>query len=779
MFLTAVTTEHLERIRATELVVLDLETTGLTPFGQPIRIGKATRVAGMTLNQYTQRVQEKAGREVTTDATLRPRILAIALDGDPSRLYAWDLDAPKVAQRIEDLVEACVDGKIVCGHNLAFDLSWLSWMHEGAVPRGILDSALLVRTHRPGIAQIGLNIRAEKASRPAVKETALELVKQRKTGGSLAGLAAYFEVEGAEDIDKAYQGPANWALNPLSKGHHAYATGDVIVPLELCRRIIGADRADPVEIYNQAMQSQHYRVTQSAVLRLVQMHHVGMPFDPDRAGAYQSELYSSIKRAAGAMIEEAPEAFGQHRETLQAMTASLNATLKEALAGYAESRGVSLRDNEGAPVVDRKVAALAGARDLPAWRHWEALQDGKKRYAMVSEYLDIANTTNDKSSAPKTTLHGLIGVNCATMRTSSQKPNMQNIPNGPMRELFAPGPGYKIIAADYSQIELRIAAALAARSVSEARRMDGKQKRWIEDTIRNADGLGPVPARPKMEPQAYTTTEDRIEAYVQTYRHELHNAWVDIKRRGMPLVEVFRKGLDPHLVTALAICIRKGSWDIPEGESSIVGFMEGCSTDDVAALKERFGAERKAAKAVNFGLLYGMQPWKLWRTGVTDYGLNWSEAEAEDAHAAWLDQYPEVRFWQLWTKLAKKQGRQKMVVRGAGGALESEEKTVWQTRTLTGRTCIAESLNKALNYQDQGSGADMILRAIIECPGNSARGWLCDVVHDELVAVAPEETAEEYAQEIVQAMKRAGESALGPYGIPVEVEYGIGDGWSH
>jgi DNA polymerase I-like protein with 3'-5' exonuclease and polymerase domains len=58
-------------------------------------------------------------------------------------------------------------------------------------------------------------------------------------------------------------------------------------------------------------------------------------------------------------------------------------------------------------------------------------------------------------------------------------------------------------------------------------------------------------------------------------------------------------------------------------------------------LKEQFGEERQAAKAANFGLLYGMQAAGLHDYGVTDFGLSWTLEEASDTRRAWFELYPD------------------------------------------------------------------------------------------------------------------------------------------
>lgn len=762
MFLTKVTEHHLNQIRKSSVVVLDLETTNLTPFQAEQRIKNTTKVAGTTVKQYRELFPD-----LTIDTTPRIRILSISLEGLKSKVFAWDLDKLSSADCFR-ICDTCIRDKIVGGQNLAFDLSWLSWVTD-AQPAGLLDTVLLVRTHRPGIATAGMNIRAHRASRVAVKIAARKMLKQKRTAASLAGLAAYFEIEGAEDIDKQFQKPQNWCLEPLSQGHYDYATGDVEVPMELASRILGVT-GSAISLYELAIQDKHYDISQKAVLRLVKMHRRGMPIDTNMSRKYQEELATAVSFNANALVAGVPELY-PFSVSLRTMSSSLTKDLKEALACWAEREEISLRKDNGDVAVDKKEAAIRGALAIPFWSNWLALQDSKKRYAMVSEYLDIQRPISDGYG----TLHSLIGINCATMRTSSQKPNMQNVPNGKMRMLFSPPPGYSIIAADYSQIELRIAAGLAKRAVIEADA--GNAKRWVNEAIA-AGKRGQVIAGPEKDPMEYQDEEARIGAYLDQYRHGLTSALVDMQRVGMPLVQVFELGLDPHLSTALGICIRKGTFILPADCITVVDFLKTQSKDQVSELKEKYGNERKAAKAVNFGLLYGMAAFKLWRTGVTDYGLTWTLEEAAQARDAWLDQYPEVRFWQIWTRCTSKAGRFTMMMK-EGADLVEKDQTLYDIKTLSGRSIYAASMNSALNYGDQGTGADMTLEAIVLCPDDTADGWLVDVVHDEIVAIAKDSYTSKYTSLIIKAMEVAANNSLAQYDIPVEVEAGSGRHWNH
>ena len=779
-FLSALTTEHLETLAEARVICLDIETTGLTLFAPECRVGKRTKIGGAAFSAYTERFPF-----ATVDTGLRARVLSVSLEGDRDRVMAWDLDALTPEAR-RALVEAVIGGKIVAGANLAFDLSWLSHYAPGVRPAGILDTHILVRTERPAIAQVGLAYRATSASRDAIAERASKMVSGRKSGASLEAMALYFELDGCEEIDKRYQRPENWSVSPLSDEHYKYATGDVEIPVDVCRRILRmSEGASALEIYEAAVASPHYQRAMAAVFRLVDMHASGMPFDAEVCETMRVEAFQQITESATRLLEAFPE-LGPHKETLYTAKQSVPQALKGALADCLEARGVDLRGTDGAVVIDKKGAILAGAGDVPGWQYWAELQDAKKRLTMLSEYQDLARNSVRSAGGrcvEGPTIHSLIGINAATMRTSSQYPNIQNVP-GCLRSVYAAPEGKVIIAADYSQIELRIAAALAARAYHEAldRPHHGEQAapKWVREAIAAARMSGREHPAPERAPHDIEDPQARMQGYLDSYKHTLTRAVLRIRRVGMPLVDVFRKGLDPHLATGLAMLERQGGWERPEGFETIPAYLASLTDEEAAGMKAEYATARKAAKAVNFGLLYGMQAPKLWRTGVVDYGLAWTEEDAAAARDAWLEAYPEVAFWQVWTRVVNKMPgcpRMELAAPAKGGGTYNEERTIWSVKTLTGRTCVADSMTKALNFQDQGSGADMVLSALPLIPDDH-RGRLVNLVHDEIVAVAEAEHAESYAETIKAAMIAAGDEALAAYGIPVEVEYGIG-AWDH
>ncbi|MGB8971654.1 MAG: DNA polymerase I, partial [Pseudomonas capeferrum] len=260
----------------------------------------------------------------------------------------------------------------------------------------------------------------------------------------------------------------------------------------------------------------------------------------------------------------------------------------------------------------------------------------------------------------------------ATGRLSSSDPNLQNIPirtaeGRRIRQAFVASPGYKLLAADYSQIELRIMAHLA-------------------------------------------------------------------KDEG--LLRAFRNNLDVHRATA----------------AEVFGVaLENVTTD-----------QRRSAKAINFGLIYGMSAFGL----AKQIGVD--RKQSQDYIDRYFARYPGVLAYMERTR-----------------AQAAEQGFV---ETLFGRRLYLPDINAknpalrkgaertAINAPMQGTAADIIKRAMV-----NVDNWLTESgldarvilqVHDELVLEVREELVEQVKDEIRLHMSRAAQ-----LDVPLLVEAGIGANW--
>ncbi|MBN2586145.1 MAG: DNA polymerase I [Candidatus Fermentibacteraceae bacterium] len=170
---------------------------------------------------------------------------------------------------------------------------------------------------------------------------------------------------------------------------------------------------------------------------------------------------------------------------------------------------------------------------------------------------------------------------------------------------------------------------------------------------------------------------------------------------------------------------------------------------------------RRKAKEVNFSILYGISPWGL------SNRLNIGRGEATEIIDRYIETYPEVEsYFRQCVEYAEKHG---------------------ETRTILGRKrefkgmakakgAIRSSMERmAVNTTIQGSAADIIKLAMLRVHGRLAEmadAGLVLQVHDELVATAPAEMAEDVAEIIRTEMASAFSLE-----VPLVVDTGIGENW--
>lgn len=211
-----------------------------------------------------------------------------------------------------------------------------------------------------------------------------------------------------------------------------------------------------------------------------------------------------------------------------------------------------------------------------------------------------------------------------------------------------------------------------------------------------------------------------------------HLARCDALRR------VFHEGRDPHRATA----------------ATITGKPEEAITDH----------ERKLAKAVNFGFLFGMGARRFRSYAADGYGVELSDAEAAQARAAFMRTFPGIAAWhQRVGGLSRRPGP--VTVRTALGR---------RKRFPPGKV----SFNAALNIPVQGTAAEGFKRAMVELAPALAelggRGVM--VVHDEYLVEVPRAQAQQARERLVEIMKTSMASVVTT--VPIEVEAEIRSAWS-
>ena len=176
-------------------------------------------------------------------------------------------------------------------------------------------------------------------------------------------------------------------------------------------------------------------------------------------------------------------------------------------------------------------------------------------------------------------------------------------------------------------------------------------------------------------------------------------------------------------------------------------------------LEEVTDDERQAAKAVNFGLIYGMGAKGLQSYAQNTFGVNMTEQDAIIFRARFFTAYQGLNQWHQREKQSARR----------------------ETRTLIGRRREWNDdpkLTEILNTPVQGCAADIIKKALTMLPDalNETRAMIIGCVHDEIILEAPEDKAEQVAQILKNTMEKAGQDIL--KSVPVIAETTIANSWS-
>ncbi|NOR42262.1 MAG: DNA polymerase I, partial [Gammaproteobacteria bacterium] len=289
---------------------------------------------------------------------------------------------------------------------------------------------------------------------------------------------------------------------------------------------------------------------------------------------------------------------------------------------------------------------------------------------LKSTYTDkLPLQVNEKTGRIHTSYNQTVA---ATGRLSSTDPNLQNIPirseeGRRIRKAFIAPQGYKMLAADYSQVELRIMAHLS---------------------------------------------EDKT------------------------LLKAFAEGVDIHKATAAEV------FGVPLDEVEI--------------------EQRRAAKAINFGLIYGMSAFGLAKQ------LNIGRYEAQEYIDVYFARYPGVKVYMDKTREQAHDRGYVETVFGRRLYLPEINSRNGQRRQYAERT--------AINAPMQGTAADIIKRAMISVDkalaASKVDARVVMQVHDELVVEVLESDVDAVTDLLRNEMEQAASLK-----VPLVVDIGVGDNW--
>lgn len=398
-----------------------------------------------------------------------------------------------------------------------------------------------------------------------------------------------------------------------------------------------------------------YKDLELPVMRVLQkMERTGVLIDGDKLANQSKELGERIDAVRAHIDEIVGEPFnpGSPKQLAHILFEKQGLPVKKKTAS-------------GAPSTDEEVlSALALDYPLP-----KAILEYRALTKLKSTYTDKLAGLADAEGRVHTTFGQTTAV---TGRLASSDPNLQNIPvrteeGRRVREAFVAPKGWRILSADYSQIELRIMAHISGD-----------------------EGL----------------------------------------------LSAFRRGEDIHRATAAEV------------------FHE--SLDEVSA------QQRRMAKVINFGLIYGMSAFGL----AQNLGVERSVA------SHYIDEY-----FARYPKVAEYMQRTRVQARTQGFVETAFGRRLWLPDIVSSRAPVRAAAERAaINAPMQGTAADLIKMAMVAVENwlekEGSRSRLILQVHDELILEVPEDEVETMRVKIPELM-----SSVVRLSVPLVAEVGVADNW--
>jgi len=531
--------------------------------------------------------------------------------GNYEKIFVYDMFLmPEFVSHLKKLLE----GKGIIGHNLKFDIKFL-YTNFGIFPGLVFDTMI-----------------------------ASQLLSERE--GEKHSLQALTYRITDTYLDKTQQSSA-WGIRDLSQQQLDYAARDVDVLRDIFPVL--KDRLNSIKTPHRATGKIHETfgidnpvaaVEMAFVPQLARIELTGMPVNEQLlkdmlkkvASDYQ-RIYIDFVRGYGV------EPFSPVQVT-RWLTSKLGLELPKTQKGSLSSQDSALRKYADRKEVVQLLQIRSRKKVLDKLKELEEHLINGRIYSQFKQ------------------------IGAPTGRMASSRPNLQNITHE-LKKLFRAPPGKKLIVADYSQIELRIAAEYVG-----------------EETM----------------------------------------------------IQAFRSGKDLHRFTA----------------SLILGKEYGDITKE----------ERQMAKAINFGLIYGISPSSLMEYARNNYGIDISIDDARRFH---------TRFFEVYTGFKRWHDEMKEVLK---------RKHTIEVFSLLGRRMVVSRFTEAVNFPIQGSGSDLLKMAVVffgKLKGN-LNAQIVNLVHDEIVVETDETEAEKAKKVLAESMERSGKLLL--KNVPVEFEIEVVDSWA-
>ena len=539
------------------------------------------------------------------------------LAGSDTPQQGLDFSAPKPPSQIKQIpydtaIEAlrgllADEAVLKIGHNLKYDMHILSQPRNGGLPVYPVDDTMCLsyvldagRTERHGLDHLALNL----------------LQAQTIKYEDLCG-------KGAKQISFAEVPP---------EAACAYASEDA----DICLRLWMIYRP---RLAREGVSSVYERLERPLIPILAEMEKTGIVVDDNILRRLSNDFATRIVELEAIIHEQAGSSFNI------ASPKQLGEILFDQMGLEGGKKSKTGAWSTGADVLEDLAAnGVAIAQSVLDYRQLAKLK---------STYTDALMKSINPDSGRVHTSYSMVGA--STGRLSSSDPNLQNIPirtheGRQIRTAFVARKGYKLISADYSQIELRLVAHVAGEE---------------------------------------------------------------------SMIAAFHKGVDIHAQTAAEV------FNVP--------------------LETMDAETRRRAKAINFGIIYGISGFGLARQ------LSIPQGEARDYIKAYFERFPGIRAYMDEAKQFAKVNHYVETLFGRRIHIPQIEDKNQAVRAFAER--------QAINAPIQGSAADIIKRAMIRLPA-ALRGENIDAdmllqVHDELIFEVPEDQTDKAVAAITRIMEEA------------------------
>ncbi len=468
---------------------------------------------------------------------------------------------------------------------------------------------------------------------------------------ALAWVRLGVEMTFIEDLIGKGKNQITMAQVPIAEAA-PYAAADAVMTL----RLLPLQEAD---LQSHGVEKLNREIEVKLIPVLADMEEAGILLDLPFFDRFSHELVQEIRKHEQAIYQQAGEEFNINS------TQKLSDVIFKKLA--LDPPDVTKKTSSG------KFSTAAGVLEEMKGIHpiIELILNYRELTKLQSTYVDaLPQQVNPKTGRVHTTFNQ---TGTVTGRIASQNPNLQNIPTRTdlgrrVRQGFIAAPGKKLLAVDYSQIELRIVAHIA---------------------------------------------QDEA------------------------MMEAFHKGQDIHATTAAAI------YDVP--------------------IEQVTKQQRRHAKAINFGLIYGMSPFGL--TRATDLTL----AEAENFVKEYFKEFPGVKAWLDKTRIEAAQT-------GSVETLLGRKRYFPNLKAGTNFAMRQREEREAINAPIQGTAADIIKIAMVRLPDALRKAGLKAQmllqVHDELIFEVPDAEIEKTMKVVKDVMEHALELS-----VPLVTEARLGTNW--